>query len=339
MNSGASLAKSSATQALGWVLLVVPPLFWAGNFVVGRAVRDDVPPAMLAFARHFVAMAFLLPFGWAAMRRDARRYWQCRWTLLAASLAGMVAFNTLVYLGLHSTTASTAQLLNSTIPVLIVLISAVFLKQRLSAPQILGLVLSCAGVLAIILHGDFARLVALRFSPGDLLVFAGMVSFATFTVLLRFLPPDLDRLGLLGAQLGVAVVVLFPALLWEYLRGARASWDTAAVGAMLYVGIAASLLANLLYMFGIARVGPARAGMFIHLVPLYGAVMSVAFLGEHLQSYHALGMAAIIAGLACFNRADRCAARSSGFAVRSDPVAAIAKRRSGAPGETRTHDL
>jgi drug/metabolite transporter (DMT)-like permease len=301
MNSGASRAKYDTAQRLGWLVLVLPPLFWAGNFAVGRAACDDVPPMMLAFARHFVALAFLLPFGWAAMRRDIKRYWQCRWQLVPTSLAGMVAFNLLVYLGLHSTTASTAQLLNSTIPVLIVLLGAVFFRQRLSVPQASGHALSCAGVLTIILHGEFARLVALQFSSGDLLVFAAMVSFAMFSILLRFLPADIDRLGLLGAQLVVAVVVLFPLLVWEYVSGARTNWNTAALAAMLYVGVAASLLANLLYMFGIARVGPARAGMFIHLVPFYGAIMSVALLGERLHIYHAVGMAAIMAGLACFN--------------------------------------
>jgi drug/metabolite transporter (DMT)-like permease len=304
MKPGAGRAKCNTAQLVGWLVLVLPPLLWAGNFVVGRAVCDDVPPMMLAFARHLVAIAFLLPFGWAAMRRDVKRYWECRWQLLPTSLAGMVAFNSLVYLGLHSTTASTAQLLNSTIPVLIVLLSAMFFKQRLSVRQFLGLVLSCAGVLTIILHGEFARLLALQFSHGDLLVFAAMVSFAMFSIFLRSLPADIDRLGLLGAQLVVAVVVLFPPLVWEYVRGARASWNIAALAAMLYVGVAASLLANLLYMFGIARIGPARASMFIHLVPLYGAIMSAALLGESLQIYQAVGMAAIVAGLAGFNMAE-----------------------------------
>jgi drug/metabolite transporter (DMT)-like permease len=158
-------------------------------------------------------------------------------------------------------------------------------------------------VLTIILDGDFARLLVLQLSRGDLMVSGAMVSFALFSVWLRSFPADMDRLGLLGAQLAVAVVVLFPVLAWEHIGGARATWNFTAVAAMLYVGIAASLLANLLYMFGIARVGPARAGMFIHLVPLYGASMSIALLGESLQIYHAIGMAAIMAGLACTNMA------------------------------------
>jgi drug/metabolite transporter (DMT)-like permease len=289
-------------QRFDWLVLILPPLLWAGNFAVGRAARDVVPPMTLAFARHFVALAVLLPFGWSAMRRDVKRYWQCRWQLVAVSLTGMVAFNLLVYSGLHATTASNAQLLNSIIPVLIVLLSGLFLRQRLSRAQVLGLALACAGVLTIVLDGDLTRLVALQVSRGDLIVFAAMVSFALFSVLLRGLPADLDRLGLLGAQLALAVAMLLPALLWEHVvGGAWPNLNAAALAAMLYVGIAASLLANLLYMIGIVRVGPARAGMFIHLVPLYGAIISTACLGERLHLHHAIGMAAIMAGLACSN--------------------------------------
>jgi drug/metabolite transporter (DMT)-like permease len=299
-------------RLLGWLVLILPPLFWAGNFVVGRAARDDVPPMMLAFARHFIALLVLLPFGWATMRRDLGRYWTCRWRLVRVSLAGMVVFNLLVYGGLHATTSSNAQLMNSTIPVLIVMLGAVLHRQSLGAAQICGLLLSCAGVLTIILHGDLARLLALQFSQGDLMVFAAMVSFALFTVWLRALPADLDRLGLLGAQLAIAVVLLSPLVVWEFVAGgARATWNAGGIAAMLYVGVAASLLANLLFMFGIARVGPARAGMFIHLVPLYGAAMSIALLGERLQVYHVIGMAAIMAGLACANMATARAAAPS----------------------------
>lgn len=289
----------NCSKLAGWLILVVPPLLWAGNFAVGRAARSDVPPMMLALDRHLLALLALLPFGWGVMRRDLHRYWELRWQILRVSIAGMVVFNLLVYVGLHSTTASNAQLMNSAIPVVVMLVSALFYKQPLRMGQILGLLLSCFGVLAIVLQGQLSRLLALEFSHGDLVVFAAMVSFAFFTVWLRSFPADLNRLGLLGAQLAVAVVLLLPFFAWEYAQGARAAWNTSSIAAMVYVGIAPSLLANLLYMFGIARVGPARAGLFIHLVPLYGAGMSILFLGEELHLYHAIGMAAILVGLAC----------------------------------------
>lgn len=299
MNAAVHRRNRIPAQIVGWLVLVVPPLLWAANFVVGRAAGDEVPPMMLAFARHFIALLVLMPFGWAVMRRDLPRYWAHRWLLLRVSLAGMVAFNALVYVGLHSTTASNAQLMNSAIPVLIVLFGALFLRQRLGAMQVFGLALSCVGVLTIILHGELSRLLGLQFSRGDLIVFAAMVSFSLFSVWLRSFPADMSRLGLLGAQFAIAVAALSPMVAWEYLAGVRATWRPAGVAAMLYVGMAPSLLANLLYMVGIARVGPARAGLFIHLVPLYGAAMSVAFLGESLHLFHAVGMAMIVGGLAC----------------------------------------
>ncbi|WP_350326849.1 DMT family transporter [Pectobacterium aroidearum] len=280
-----------------WLALAIPPLLWAGNFVVGRAANANVPPLMLALSRHVVALLFLLPFGWSIMCRDLSIYWEYRWKVLKVSLSGMVAFNALVYIGLHSTTASNAQLLNSTIPVLIVLIGTIVLRQRLASIQTLGLLLSCFGVLTIILRGDISFLFSLKFSSGDLIIFAAMVSFSLFSVWLRDFPVNLNRLGLLGIQFVIAVLILSPLAGGEYLSGATLEWNTSSYAAMLYVGIAAGLIANLLYMYGIARVGPARAGLFIHLVPIYGAFMSHIFLGENLYWYHALGMAGIVVGL------------------------------------------
>lgn len=282
---------------LAWLILALPPLLWAGNFVVGRAANSSVPPLMLALSRHVVALFFLLPFGWSIMYRDLPRYWECRWKILKVSLSGMIFFNTLVYIGLHSTTASNAQLLNSAIPVLIVLISAIVLRQRLALFQVLGLLLSCFGVLTIISQGDITYLFSLKFSNGDLVVFAAMVSFSLFSVWLREFPADLNRLGLLGIQFVIAVLILAPLAGAEYYSGAKLELNTSSCAAMLYVGIAAGLIANLLYMYGIAQVGPARAGLFIHLVPIYGAFMSNIFLGENLHWYHAMGIAGIISGL------------------------------------------
>ena len=293
-----------------WAIPALPSLFWAGNIVIGRAASHDVPPVMLAFARHFIGLLTLLPFGLATMKRDRHRYWKLRWQVVRAALAGMVTFNLLVYVGLHSTTASNAQLLNSAIPVLTILFGTMIAKHRLQLAQIAGLVLSCAGVLVVILHGQLSWLVAMQFTSGDLIVFAAMVSFSLFTLWLQDFPPDLDRLGLLGAQFLIAVVVLFPLLVWEFVSGARPNWSPIGIAAMLYVGVAAAFLANLLYMISIKRVGAARAGMFIHLVPLYGAIMSVGFLGEKLHVYHVVGMAAIIGGLAFSQRNAPVARRS-----------------------------
>ncbi len=303
----------------GLLILVLPPLFWAGNFVVGRAVRGDVPPMTLSFGRWLIAFACLLPFAWRPLRRDLPRYWQHRWRLLGLAVVGVAAFNSLVYAGLRSTTATNGLLLNSFIPLLIVLFGALFYRQRLGARQYLGLALSFAGVLTIVLHGDWTRLAALQFSHGDLVVFAAMVCWALYTLWLRGMPADIDRVGLMEAQIGVAVVCLLPLFLWEYASGQRAQWNAPALAAFAYVGIFPSVLAYLLYNLGVARVGPARAGLFIHLMPVFGALLSVLFLHEPLHAYHAAGFCLILAGLACSGGATRPAAATDGHPPPSRP--------------------
>ncbi|MFJ4455016.1 DMT family transporter [Pseudomonas sp. NPDC089392] len=296
--------KSSTTTGLNiamWVPLVLPPLFWAGNFVVGRAVRGDVPPMTLAFSRHVLALLCLLPFCWGALRNEANRYWEIRWHLVRVALTGLAGFNLFIYLGLHSTTAANGLLLNSTIPVLIVLIGAGLYGQKLRLPQAAGMIVSCLGVLAIIMQGDVDRLVRMQFSRGDLIVFIGMVCFALYTHWLRAIPADLNRMGLLGVQLLIASVALLPFFGWELMTGQRADWNIGSMAATLYVAVVASLAATLLYMTGVSRVGAARAGLFIHLIPIYGAILSTVLLGETVHLYHAFGFTAILAGLAISN--------------------------------------
>lgn len=292
---------SKLTLIVRWAPLLVPPLLWAGNFVVGRAVRNDVPPMTLAFVRHLVALICLLPVCMGPLRRDLARYWQYRWHVVRTALTGLAGFNLFIYAGLQSTVASNALLLNSTIPVLIVLLGAIFYGHRLSLMQGAGMAVSCLGVVLIILHGDMKSLLSLHFSHGDLLVFLGMVSFAFYSLWLRSIPADMNRVGLLGAQLVVCVAALLPFYGWEMLSGQVATWNVSTMYAVLYIAIFASLGATFLYMAGVSRIGTARAGLFIHLIPIYGAMLSTLFLGEEIHLYHAGGLAAILAGLAIYN--------------------------------------
>ncbi|MBS7813411.1 DMT family transporter [Roseococcus pinisoli] len=293
----------------GLLLLIPPPLFWAGNFIVGRALRHDIPPMTLSFWRWVIALLVLLPFAWRPMRRDLHKYWRYRWRVLSLSLAGVVGFTSLVYLGLRSTTAANGLLLNSFIPILIVLFGALFYRQRLRAGQLLGLTLSFAGVLTIVMHGEWSRLASLSFSPGDLTVFCAMVSWAFYTLWLRGIPAEIDRVGLLGMQIMVALAVLGPLSLLEGASGQVATWSAESLGALAYLGLFPSVIAYLLYNLGVARVGAARAGLSIHLIPLFGVVLAVLFLGETVHGYQLLGMATILAGVTCAARFQAPAAR------------------------------
>lgn len=291
--------KRLSAQTVGLLLLVPPPLFWAGNFIVGRAMRGEVPPLSLSFWRWVVALACILPFAWRPLRRDAPLYWAHRWRVLRISLAGVVAFTSLVYVGLQWTAAANGLLLNSFIPILILLFGALFFGQPLLPRHVFGLALSFSGVLAIVLRGDWARLAALDVSPGDLLVFAAMICWAFYTLWLRGIPPEVDRVGLMAVQALVGLCVLGPLCLIERGFGLAPAWSGESLAALAYLGVFPSVLAYLLYNIGVARVGAARAGLFIHLIPVFGSVLAVAFLHESLHPYHAFGIAAILGGIAC----------------------------------------
>lgn len=293
------MRRALGAQTLGLLLLVPPPLFWAGNFIVGRAMRGEVPPFTLSFWRWVIALACILPFAWKPMRRDWPLYRAHRWRIVRISLAGVVAFTSLVYVGLQWTAAANGLLLNSFIPILILLFGALFFGQKLVPAQVFGLALSFVGVLTIILHGEWARLLALDFSAGDLLVFAAMVCWAFYTLWLRGIPPEVDRIGLMAAQAGLGLLVLGPLCLIERGFGLAPNWSDGSLAALAYLGVFPSVFAYLLYNIGVAKVGAAKAGLFIHLFPVFGSVLAVAFLRESLHLYHAVGIAAILGGIAC----------------------------------------
>lgn len=282
--------------------LALPSLFWAGNFIVARAARGEVPPMALSFGRWLIAGLCLLPFALPHLRRDWPWY-RANWKLVVGTgIPGVTLFNALVYLGLRYTVAANGMLLNSTIPVLILLIGALFLGRPLRLGQGLGLAVSLIGVAVVILHGDWARLVGLEFSRGDLIIFGAMLCWAIYTLGLTRVPREVNRLGLLTVQIGMTLVLLLPFLAWEVASGQVPSWSPAAIGALLYVGIVPSVMATLLYMKAVALAGPQLAGQSVHLIPLYGAVLSMLFLGEPLQAYHLAGFALILAGIGMASR-------------------------------------
>ncbi|MDK2776299.1 MAG: DMT family transporter [Pseudomonadota bacterium] len=302
MSSPVSVQKPASDGWITVLLLLLPPLFWAGNFIVGRAVRDEIPPVTLSVSRWVVASLVLLPFAWRAMRRDRALYWQHRWLILGISLAGITVFNTLIYLGLQSTPATNGIILNSFIPLLIVLFGALFFGYRIRALQVLGMLVSFAGVLSIVMRGDWQVLTSLSFAHGDLIILGAMACWALYTIGLKEVPSEINRLGLLSVQMAVGLVFLLPFWGWELASGAAPVWNTHSLLSLAYVGIVPSVLAYLLYNACVVRLGPARAGLSVHLTPLFGAVLSVLLLGETIHLYHLAGALLIFTGILLASR-------------------------------------
>lgn len=281
-----------------WAVLALPPLFWAGNFIVARASREAWPPLALSFGRWAIALVVLLPFAWPHLRRDLPLYRRYFWRILGLTVPGVVAFNSLVYWGLRSTSATNGMLLNSTIPLLILLLGALIWRVPLSRMQGAGLAVSTLGVAVVILQGSPARLWALDFARGDLIIFAAMVCWALYTMALKSFPPEVNRIGLLTVQVALALPILAPLLALELAAGRVPVFTPGSLAALAYIGVVPSVLAYLFYTKAVEMAGPARAGQFIHLLPVYGAALSALLLGEPLRLYHAAGFALILAGIA-----------------------------------------
>ncbi len=283
-------------------LFLLPPLFWAGNFIVGRAVRTEIPPITLSFDRWLLASLILLPFSYRALHRDWRLYLRHWPLILLTSLTGFAAFNSLIYWGLQSTTATNGTLLNAFIPLLISLFGALFFGLALTARLVLGILLSLCGVVTIVTAGNWGNLLELNINRGDFIIFIAMVCWAIYTIALKRLPAELNRLGLMSLQMLLAIVCLLPFYLWEVHSGPAPIWNWHSALSLLYIGVVPSIGAFLLYMQCVAVLGPAKASLSVHFIPVFGALLSALLLGEFVQLYHVWGILLIFLGLSLSSR-------------------------------------
>jgi drug/metabolite transporter (DMT)-like permease len=260
-----------------------------------------LPPLAMAFWRWAVALVVLAPFALGPMLRERdtiRRHWKI---LIVLGVLGVGSFNTLAYIGLGSTTATNGLLLNSSIPVLIVALGWMFFAEPATPRQGLGVAVSLCGVLAIIAKGDLGQLLALRLNPGDLWVFSAMVSWAFYTLLLRRRPAKLSSIAFMGITVLIGLLANLPLYLGELAYGAHAKLNAASLGAIAYLGVFPSVLAYLFWNKAVREVGANRAGLFSHLMPVFGSLLAFLFLGESLRGYHLVGFALILGGILLAN--------------------------------------
>lgn len=279
-----------------YFLLALANLFWAGNWVVSRAFRGELPPAALSFWRWAVALACLLTISLPHVRRDwpqLRAAWP--WLLFFGAL-GTGGYNLLVYGGLQHTTAINGTLLNSFIPIMIVLISWLLQGKRLRGREAAGILVSFIGVLAIVAHGEPQRLRALTLNAGDLWILASVLAWSAYTLLLSR-RPAVHPLAFLTAISVTGLIFLLPFHVWEAAQGHLVIPTPGAIAAIVYTGVFPAFLGYILWNKGVAEVGPARAGLFMHLVPAFSIVLSMIFLDERPAPYHAVGIVLIFAGI------------------------------------------
>jgi drug/metabolite transporter (DMT)-like permease len=284
-----------------YLLLSLTSLFWAGNIVLARHVGDHVPPITLTTVRWFGVFLILLPFAWPHLKRD--------WPVLRAHLPMMLflsaigfAYNNAIsYWALQYTQALNALLIQSSAPLFVALWSLVLFGVRLTGAQLAGVTISLAGVLTIILRGDYGALASITFNKGDVMFASSLVSFGLYSALIPRRPVT-HQLSLISFTTCCGALMLVPFALWEYSTGARLKFDSLTLATLAYVLIFPSTLAYLFFNRGLALIGPNRAAPFFHLVPVFGSAMAILLLGEQLRLFHLIGYALVLAGVVIASR-------------------------------------
>jgi drug/metabolite transporter (DMT)-like permease len=281
-----------------YLLLALATLFWSGNFVLGRAVSERIPPIGMAFWRWAGALAVLLPFSYRRLKEDwpaIRESWK---TVLPLGVLGVGSFNTLVYVGLHETTATNAVLLNSACPAFILAISFAIRSQMATSRQCVGIAVSLLGVLTIVGRGSPASLLSLSFNRGDPWVLAAVVCWAIYTILLKGRPQGVDPMAFLCVLVMIGVLCLAPLYAWENARGIRVAPDAVTLASLFYLALLPSVVSYVFWNQAVEELGANRAGAFLHLMPAFGSVLAVVLLGEAFRRFHLAGIALILAGVA-----------------------------------------
>lgn len=288
-----------------FLLLAAANLLWAGNWVTGRALRSAFEPVALNFWRWVIAAAVLAPFalgGVVAKRALIRRHAA---PLFLLALTGVALFQSLVYLGLRSTTAVNAVLLNSSAPLFMLLCSWAIERERATPRQVAGVVISLVGILVILARGEIANLLKLEFHAGDAWILLAMPVWGIYSVLLKRRPPGLGGLEFLFVIALAGVLMLAPFYAFEALHTAARSPTLASMAGVLYVGIGASVFAFVFWNRGVSSVGANMAGFTLHLLPAFGTVLAIVFLGESFSLFHGFGIATILAGVVLATRPTR----------------------------------
>jgi drug/metabolite transporter (DMT)-like permease len=295
--------KLTASTAL---LLTVPPLLWAGNAIVGRLVRQAVPPMTLNLLRWSIALLILLPLG-RAMLRPGSGLWQDwrRYSLLG--LLGVGLYNSLQYLALQTSTPINVTLVAAGMPVWMLLVGALFFGMPARPRQLVGAALSIAGVLLVLSRGDWRQLAALRLVAGDGYMILATIAWSFYSWLLMQ-PKDRPQVRADWAAFLLAQVVY--GVLWSgalagvewSLTDARVDWSWEVAAALLFVAIGPAIIAMRCWGAGVQRAGPTVGAFFTNLTPLFAALMSSAFLGELPHLYHIVAFALIVGGIAWSSR-------------------------------------
>jgi len=281
-----------------YFLITLCVLFWSANFVIGRFIIDDMTPLELAFFRWFFVFLMIAPILIIRHKNILHSLKENFKILTILAILGITAFNTLLYFGLATTTSTNALIINSTVPILVLLMSYFILKQRINLYQTTGIILSTFGVVFLILKADILNIFTLEFNQGDILVIISSITWALYSVLIKFKPKDLNDFEYFATIVTIGFILLLPLYLYQgYSIQKELEVLKNNYLIFLYVSIFASITSYYLWHYGIDKIGASKTAQFTHLMPIFGIILASIFLKETLETYHLLGAILIALGI------------------------------------------
>ena len=288
---------------LAYIFLLLTVTFWAGNFVVGKfASFYNVPPFSLNFYRWLFAWLILMPFTISEIIKKKEYIISNYKIFFVLGITSITIFNSIVYYSLNFTQVISGVLMISTIPVMIMFFSSILKIEKTNLFQIIGVILSIAGVIIIITKANFEILKSLNFNKGDITMVLAMFSWALYSTLLKRQKYELSQISLLQVVISFGLIFLIPIYFIEYQIGFRINIDMPFILILSYVVLFPGLASFILWIKGIALIGANRSGVFLHLMPIISALMAMIIFDEKFMFYHILGACFIISGILLSNK-------------------------------------
>jgi len=288
---------------LASIYLFAATLFWAGNFIVGKTASiNEIPPISLNFYRWFLAWLILLPFTFKELIKKKDYILNNIGIFIILGITAVTVFNSALFYSLKFTQVISGVLMISTVPVMIIFISSLSKIEKTNILQIIGVGLSLTGVLFIITKADIDLLKNLDFNRGDLTMVIAMLSWATYSALLKKKKYELSQISLLQVVISFGVVFLIPLYFIDINMGNFIKLEKPFFLTLTYVVLFPGLASFFFWIKGVGLIGANRAGVFLHLMPILGAVMAMIIFNEKIMFYHFLGAIFIIAGITLSNK-------------------------------------
>jgi len=287
---------------IGISLAVLATLIWSGNFIVARGVIKDIPPVTLAFYRWVTATIIIAPFAWKYFVTERKIIKQRFLFFLLAAATGVSMFNTFVYIAGHYSSAINMAILGTcSSPVISVILARIFLKERIPALRIVGMLVCICGILILLSKGNLQNLVSFKFTKGDWWIMAAALTFAIYNTSVRKKPAAMHPVNFLFVIFLLGTIILLPFYFSELNKEGGFVINAFNLSAILYLGIGASVICFLIWNKAIVALGSGRTALFGNLIPVFSSIEAVFLLNEKITSIHIISFILVVAGLVIAN--------------------------------------